>query len=119
MSENSNKVPMTPNIAESLMLDANSMKKVKKPFDQKEYNHKYYENKKNIKTICNICGGKSSPFNKFQHEQTKKHQNKLEQIKSATFDELSKQLVSRASELGLKININILNETETLVPLTI
>lgn len=40
----------------------------------KEYSKKFYENHKNDnKTICNICYGSYSIFNKSHHFKTQKH----------------------------------------------
>jgi hypothetical protein len=82
------------------------IKEEKKAFNQKEYNQQYYLDNKHIKTKCELCGGKTSPFNKFQHEKTKKHQQKINEKKTPTFDDLSKLLLSKASELGMTIKID-------------
>jgi hypothetical protein len=80
----------------------------KKIFNQKEYNQQYYITNKHLKTICTLCGGKTSPFNKFQHEHTKKHLKKVEEskkIKQPTLEDFTKLLISTSSELGIKVEI--------------
>jgi len=50
--------------------------------NQKEYNQQYYNDKKHIKSICTICGGKTSVFNKYQHEHTNKHLKKVKELEN-------------------------------------
>jgi hypothetical protein len=51
---------------------------------EKEYNKKYYEERQNNKTTCDICYGCYIKGNKIPHENTKKHQfvAKLKEIKN-------------------------------------
>jgi len=41
---------------------------------EKEYNKKYYEERQNIKTTCELCYGHYIKGNKEKHEKSKKHQ---------------------------------------------
>lgn len=106
MSQNSNIVKKVEILTKAKINDEQTTKEEKKSFNQKEYNQQYYLDNKHIKSKCELCGGKTSPFNKFQHEKTKKHQLKLKEQKTPTFDDLSKLLLSKASELGMTIKID-------------
>jgi len=78
----------------------------KKIFNRKEYNDQYYQKNKLIKSICELCGGKTSPFNKFQHEQTAKHKKKLNESKTPTLEQFNKMLIEKSTELGIKVELN-------------
>jgi epoxyqueuosine reductase QueG len=77
----------------------------KKDFNQKEYNQKYYKDNKHKKSICVICGGKTSPFNKYQHEHSKKHIKKVEELKNPSINDFCKMLISNAKDLNMKFEI--------------
>ena len=87
------------------MAENNLVPKVKKVFNRKEYNDQYYQKNKSIKSICELCGGKTSPFNKYQHEQTTKHQKKLKESKTPTLEQFTKMLIDKSSELGIKVEL--------------
>jgi len=78
---------------------------VVKEFDRKKYNDEYYQiNKKKI-VVCELCGSKYTIFNKYQHENTKKHKKQIVKKKQMTLDEITKMLIEKSTELNLKIEI--------------
>jgi epoxyqueuosine reductase QueG len=79
------------------------MEEVKKEFNRKEYNQQYYKDKKSIKSICALCGGKTSPFNKFQHEHSLKHIKMMNEKKKPTLEEFTKLLLAQSMDLNLKL----------------
>jgi len=88
------------------------MAEAKKQFSQNEYNKTYYQENKNKKSICVICGGKTSVFNSYQHKNTKKHQDALKKIDSMTPENITKLILEKCKELGINItsNSNSLND---------
>jgi epoxyqueuosine reductase QueG len=87
------------------MAENNLVVKEKKVFNRKEYNDQYYQKNKSVKSICELCGGKTSPFNKYQHEQSAKHQKKLKESTTPTLEQFTKMLIDKSSELGIKVEI--------------